>query len=132
LNGKETTMNWAALIAAIAMVESGGDPQAVGDGGRAIGILQVRKILIEDVNRVADTWYRWPQDARDPAKSRRIARLYLDYYCGRYTARTGQAITPDVAARIWNGGPRGYAFSCTADYGRRVAALYEANRETRE
>ena len=46
-------MNYSALISAIMAVESGGRDQAIGDGGRALGPLQIHKAVVVDVNRFA-------------------------------------------------------------------------------
>ena len=107
------------LIAALIVVESGGDPNAVGDGGRSVGILQIQEICIQDVNRLYGTDYEWPQDARDPNTSREICRLYLTHYLKHV-----QNPAPVDAARIWNGGPRGYLKTATIGYWKRVQPLY--------
>ena len=38
----------AMVVAALIQVESGGDPAAVGDGGRSVGILQMRTIAVRE------------------------------------------------------------------------------------
>lgn len=40
------------LISALCIVESGNDPNAVGDSGKAVGILQQHKIFVDEVNRI--------------------------------------------------------------------------------
>ena len=40
------------LMDAIEQVESGGNANAVGDGGAAIGAFQIHKIYVDDVNRI--------------------------------------------------------------------------------
>lgn len=114
-------MNWTTFLAAIALVESGGDPQAAGDGGRALGCLQIHHQVVQDVNRV----YRLHlshRDALDPVKARLICRLYLDHYGRRYCRLTGKVDTLDILARIWNGGPDGWRKPATEKYGQRVRA----------
>ena len=92
----------AKLLAALILVESNGDPAAVGDGGRAIGALQITAACVRDVNRYSGSTYRWPQDCRDMDKSRRIAAIYLT----EYGTRRGKLTARDLAL-IWNRGPRG-------------------------
>jgi soluble lytic murein transglycosylase-like protein len=104
----------AALIAAMIAVESGGNPSAVGDGGRALGALQIHAGVIQDVNRRHGTAYSHV-DAFDPATAARICRLYLGLY-----APSGA--TPEILARIWNGGPRGHRKPSTLRYWRKVEA----------
>ncbi len=50
-------MNLGPLIAALITVESNGRDNAVGDGGRAIGALQIHKSVVVDVNRIAGISY---------------------------------------------------------------------------
>lgn len=110
-------MPWlSALIAALIQVESSGNPSAVGDGGDAQGCLQIHAEVIADVNRVYGTDYTH-SDALDPQKARRICELYLLYWAGRHPHPT-----PEMAARIWNGGPRGYMKPSTEAYWQKVKA----------
>ena len=92
------------IVTAIAIVESGGDPLAVGDAGDAIGILQIHREVITDVNRVYKTTYVWPDSARDPVASREIARLYLSYWGDYYAKKHNVPLTPRIYAACWNGG----------------------------
>ncbi len=62
-------------IQALIKVESGGNSKAIGDRGRAYGILQIHRGVILDVNR----WYGLKythRDAFDPVKARKICKLY--------------------------------------------------------
>ena len=111
-------MNIAILILALTYVESGGNANAVGDNGKAVGIIQIHACVIADVNRVYQTNYRWPEDARDPAKSRTICELYIAHW-GK--VRFGeQGPTYEQAARICNGGPNGYRRNATIPYWNKV------------
>ncbi len=40
------------IIAALIAIESGGDRLAVGDGGKAVGILQIHPIMVAEANRL--------------------------------------------------------------------------------
>jgi hypothetical protein len=86
----------AGLWEAVCRVESGGNPLAVGDGGRAAGIAQIWAITVRDVNRFAGTKFTL-NDRFDPEKSRQMFRLYTEHY--------GKGQSDEVKARIWNGGP---------------------------
>jgi len=101
------------LIAAIILVESGGNNLAVGDEGKAIGCLQIHKEVIDDVNRVYRTNYVWPDSAFDRLFSVAICRLYLKHYAPAHA-------TSKQLARIWNGGPKGYKKSATLKYWNKV------------
>ncbi|MCX6994158.1 MAG: hypothetical protein NT011_13590 [Kiritimatiellaeota bacterium] len=108
------------LIAAMVMVESGpsspggyaGQAALVGDGGRAFGCLQIHASVIKDVNRIYGVTYNH-NDAFDPAKAVQICRLYLKAYAP-------PGASPEICARIWNGGPRGHMKASTVPYWERV------------
>ena len=106
------------FIAALIAVESGGDAKAIGDNGRSVGVLQIQRAVVEDVNRVHGTRYRWPEDAQNPMNAARICRLYLQHWCT--VDRLRREPTLEDAARIWNGGPHGYKKPATEKYWLRV------------
>jgi hypothetical protein len=111
------TLDLDRLIPALVQVESNGNPRAVGDGGRALGALQVWSCVVADVNRAHGTRYTH-RDAFDPAKARDICRRYLAIYCT--PKRLGRTPTMEDAARIWNGGPNGHRKTATISYWQKV------------
>ena len=96
------------LIDALCIVESSNNPSAIGDGGQAVGILQIHPIMIKDVNRILGKDAYTLRDRLDPEKSRKICRVYLSHYC------KGKSF--EVMARCWNGGPRGHRKQATEKY----------------
>jgi len=98
------------LIDALCIVESSNNPNAIGDGGQAVGILQIHPIMIRDVNRILGRDAYTLRDRLDPAKSRMICRVYLSHYGG----------TVEEMARKWNGGPRGHTKQATVRYWEKV------------
>ena len=84
------------LLSALILVESGGDPGAVGDNGRAHGCLQIRSECLADVNRISGRHFTC-DDCYDPAKAREIATIYLLHY--------GRGASDRELAGIWNCGP---------------------------
>ena len=107
------------LINALAKVESNGNSAAVGDGGKAVGILQIHKGVIEDVNKISKVKYTFA-DRKDPKKSKEICKLYLSHWGKHYQKKTKRAATDEVLARIWNGGPKGHANKDTEKYWNKV------------
>lgn len=114
-----------SLITAIMQVESELNAKAIGDGGRAIGMAQIHKICINDVNRiekiVAKQEGRKPirfkySDRKSPSKSRQIMKIYLSYYGLKYEKNTGLKATPEILSKIWNGGPNGWKKQATIAY----------------
>ena len=107
------------LLNALSIVESNNNPQAIRYGENSCGILQIRKICLDDVNRIYGTSYKH-SDAFDPASARTIAKLYLKFYCKVYEKETGFKADDEVASRIWNGGPDGWRKNSTKKYWNKV------------
>ncbi len=95
------------LIPLLIQVESGGKADAVGDGGKAVGCLQIHPVVVEDVNRIYQTKYT-EKDRLNKAKSMSICRLYLKYYGTRYQLKTGKKADIYILASMWCAGPDGY------------------------
>ena len=91
------------------------NPQNVDTIGRAgeRGPLQITPVVVRDVNRIHGTTFTL-DDCFDYDTSVEIARLYLEHWCAR---KPGKPATAVDAARIWNGGPRGYEKYSTVAYG---------------
>jgi hypothetical protein len=129
VTGEESPGPSDDLWAAIVQVESGGNAGAYNRRGGAAGIAQIRAVAVKDLNRIArlrglEARYALA-DRYDSAKSREMWRLYLAFYGARYTKQTGEAPTDEVYARIWNGGPSGWAKNATQGYWDRVQTAFE-------
>lgn len=100
-------ITWKILLTALMMVETGGHhnpSQAIGDGGASVGILQIGKAVVDDVNTFySDSNYSY-QDRYDPEKSREICYKYLTYWGKVYQRKTGKEPTAEIYAKMWNGG----------------------------
>jgi hypothetical protein len=105
-----------ALRAAIEHVESGGDASAVGDEGRAVGCLQIHKILVDDANRILG---RKEFSYADRSNRERSYKIY-EVIVGQWSDASRETI-----ARRWNGGPSGEKKSQTKSYWARVARALE-------
>jgi soluble lytic murein transglycosylase-like protein len=115
----------ALLLAALVAVESSGNPFAVGDGGKAVGALQIHPAVVADVNRIAGTSYTL-SDRLSREKSIAMAKVYLAHYCGPNPS-------PERVARTWNGGPSGHHKPATLNYWRKVkAAMARLSVSTRQ
>ena len=105
------------LLDAIEYVESGGDPEAIGDGGAAVGCMQIHPIMVRDVNRIL-CWDGYTLDDRyDRYKSRQMCRIYLYHYC--------KDMSLEDMTRCWNGGPTGYKKESTKKYWLKIRELLE-------
>ena len=96
-------------------VESDCNPNAIGDNGRAVGILQIHPITVDDVNRIMgmDEETAHPvftlADRYDVDKSKRMCEVYLLYYLGKYLEYNPFTTMShkEICARLWNGGYKG-------------------------
>jgi len=105
-----------SLLPILSQVESNNNPDAVGDFGKAIGVLQIHKIVVDDVNRILGGPTFNYISRYDASCSRHIATNYLIYYGKAYEVKTGKKVTAEVLARIWNGGPLGWQKKSTLKY----------------
>ena len=109
------------LIRAIIMVESNGNDSAIGDkhliGNEAIGALQIRPIMVREVNRIckltnSDIRFKL-KDRFDRNKSIQMFFIWKEYH--------HKNDSNEVIARNWNGGPKGYKIKRTEKYWLKVA-----------
>ncbi len=109
------------LVPALIQVESSGRDWVIGDkrlGERAYGPLQIRKPVTDDVNRAYGTNYRAEDMLGNRKLSIEVCGKYLKLYAKR--ERLGMEATPEILARIWNGGPNGWKRDITLQYWRKV------------
>lgn len=98
---------------AVHRVETSGRVGAIkGDGGRALGPLQIHRGAWTDA-RVAGRY----EDVADLTYASEVMRRYLN----RYAAQALAAGDWRTCARVWNGGPTGHRKAATTIYADRVA-----------
>lgn len=110
------------LLSALIAVESGGNDRAVGRHGE-LGPLQIKSIMVRDVNRFAHTRYTH-QQVTNRQVSIDIATKYFAHY--------GPNLSDESLARIWQGGPKGHRQSGTRAYAKRVMRELERQRTCKE
>lgn len=110
----------ARLLNALIWVESSRNEKAVGDNGKAVGLLQLHKIYVDDVNRILGKKKYSYADRWNPQKSVEMAVVYLKHYGRRYERLTGKKASYEVLARIHNGGPDGWEKNKTSEYWSKV------------
>ena len=105
----------ASFFRALHLVETSGRTGPIlGDGGRALGPLQIHKAYHADA-RIGGDYAR----CADLDYSRRVVTAYLQ----RYAPAAWAAGDVTTLARIHNGGPRGASKQATVAYGDKVARL---------
>ena len=111
----------ARTLSAVAMVESGGDPKVVNVAEDAVGILQIRPIMVRDVNRILGEDRYSLADRTDVRSSCGMFATYCLWYWPDGT--------PEQWSRGWCGGPKGPSKACSLPYWRKVKA--EISRQRR-
>ena len=110
-----TTYNETHLLSAIIHVESSGRDSAYHKGEDAVGCLQIRKCMVNDVNRILKRQKSDKRYAYDDRWLRYKSIEMFEVYCKHYGL-----ITAEEIARCWNGGPRGMQNDITAGYWKKV------------
>lgn len=110
-------MDMTILIAALIMVESGGDPSAIGDDGKAAGILQQHPIFVDDVNRILGRRVYTYMDRNDVEQAVEMAKIWLTYYAGCFEQKYGYPVNYTEAALIYNRGWVGFQRMEVLDWG---------------
>ena len=107
------------LVNALIMVESNGNDSAVGDthlGEPSIGVLQIRPIMVREVNRILKlkgTDYRYKlKDRWDREKSIEMFLIWKEFH---HSDSDYEEI-----ARSWNGGSKGPKNPKTYNYWKKV------------
>lgn len=96
-----------SLLSAVIHVESRGNINAHNVGEDAVGVLQIRPIMVKEVNRVLGFDKYTLKDRWDKQKSIEMFNVI------RYNTPNP---TNEKIARNWNGGPNGYKKKSTLKY----------------
>ena len=116
------------LVFALIQVESAGNDSCVGDKHLiipSIGCLQIRPIMVREVNRILK---RQKNTLRFKNKDRwsRKKSIQMFYIWKNYHHKDD---TVEVIARCWNGGPKGYKRKSTLHYWNKVNRLLKLRQD---
>ena len=107
--------NTTHLLSAIMYVESNYNDSAYNSYEDAVGCLQIRKTMVNDVNRILKRQGNDHRFTYDDRWLRNKSIAMFEIYCKHYGLTTAEEI-----ARCWNGGPRGMDKPLTANYWKKV------------
>ncbi len=107
--------NSTNLLSAIIFVESSNDDSAYAASEDAVGCLQIRKTMVDDVNRILKRQGKTYKFSYDDRWLRNKSIQMFEVYCKHYGLTTAEEI-----ARCWNGGPRGMDKEATSYYWTKV------------
>ena len=118
--------NLDELVEALIWVESRGNDSAFHKGENAVGCLQIRPIMVKEVNRVldlqgSDNIYTL-EDRWSRTKSIEMFNVIADYY--------HETSSYEKIARCWNGGPKGLQKKQTKKYWRKVQKRLNDNENS--
>jgi len=106
------------LIAAIIQVESGGDTLAYNSKEDAVGCLQIRPIMVREVNRLVGKDSFTLQDRWSKVKSIQMFNILRSHLKGA---------SDEQIARTWNGGYNGHNIPQTMQYWNKVKKYTQKN-----
>ena len=107
--------NTIHLLSAIMYVESSYNDSAYRASEDAVGCLQIRKCMVDDVNRILRRQKSDLKFTYDDRWLRNKSIKMFEVYCKHYGL-----ITAEEIARCWNGGPKGMQNEMTAKYWKKV------------
>jgi soluble lytic murein transglycosylase-like protein len=110
------------LLSALIQVESRGNDLARGRHGE-LGALQIKSIMVRDVNRIMGTHY-----AHNQVTNRAISIFIAESYFSHY----GKHLSDESLARIWQSGPKALKRSSSRAYGKRVMRELERQRTVKD
>mgnify|MGYP000250331273 FL=1 len=104
------------LVDALILIESSGNPKAFNKKEKACGCLQIRPIMLREVNRILR---KQNNDKRFTKEDRWSCGLSQEmFYIWRNYHHENSS--DEIIARNWNGGPRGYKKQSTEHYWNKV------------
>jgi hypothetical protein len=104
-----------SILDALIYVESSYNDSAYRASEDAVGCLQIRKTMVNDVNRILNRQKSPVRFTYNDRWSRNKSIQMFNIYCKHYNL-----ITPEEIARCWNGGPRGINNPATVGYWEKV------------
>ena len=114
------------LIEAMVWVESKGNPKAFAKREDAAGVLQIRPIMVNEVNRILnikkDDRFYTLDDRWNEKKSIEMFYVFVDYY--------HKDSSYEEIARCWNGGPKGLQKKQTKRYWKKVQNTLNKNEDS--
>lgn len=115
------SVNTDKLIAAIIQVESKGVETAISTDGTCVGILQIKKVIVDDCNSYLGYKKYKYSDRLNKKKSIEMFRIIQKKYKNYKKNRSNNELEHMI--RLWNGGC-GYSKSRTQKYYEKVLKIY--------
>jgi hypothetical protein len=92
------------VINTLVKVESDGNSKAIGDSGRAHGLLQIHPIMVKECNRLLNRNEFTLKDRFSPSRSKYMATVFLSHQISLYVNQCGKYPDELTLANSWNTG----------------------------
>ena len=114
------------LVHAMINVESRGDDSAYCESEKAVGCLQIRPIMLREVNRLLR---RSGNEERFSLTDRWSREKSIEIF-DTWRSLSHPNDSDEIVARCWNGGPKGWKRKATDRYWEKVTAYLYENEES--
>ena len=118
-------MTLLQVIMILIQIESGGNVNAVGDGGDAIGCLQIHPVMVKECNRILGRGEFTLANRWSKRLSIQMAYIFLTHQWERYHKDHGEAPSALDLAVAWN---TGSIYKDNRLYRRKVKLLLKQGR----
>jgi len=105
-----------SLVDALILVESAGNPNAFNKKENAVGCLQIRPVMVREVNRILRKQKKELRYTKEDRWDCGLSKEMFYIWCMHHHLNSSS----EVIARNWNGGPRGYKKQSTEHYWNKV------------
>ena len=113
---KDSVIKMSNLTEAIIQVESVGNDSAYNKSEDAVGCLQIRPVMVREVNRLL-------KKRKNPKRYTLLNRWDRQKSIEMFLVFTKNISKPEAKARCWNGGPKGMTKSATIKYWNKVKTI---------
>tara|TARA_B110000208_G_scaffold156602_1_gene189997 strand:+ start:181 stop:651 length:471 start_codon:yes stop_codon:yes gene_type:complete len=113
---KDSVIKMSNLTEAIIQVESVGNDSAYNKSEDAVGCLQIRPIMVREVNRLL-------KKRKNPKRYTLLNRWDRQKSIEMFLVFTKNISKFEAKARCWNGGPKGMTKSATIKYWNKVKTI---------
>lgn len=104
INNSNSACSYASInLATIAKIESSGNPLAIGDNGKALGLYQLHASVVKDYNKANNTNFKH-NDMLKASTAYKVANWYLNIKIPSYLRHYGIAVNRDNVLSCYNAG----------------------------
>jgi hypothetical protein len=104
------------IVKVLRQIESHNEPSAIGDNGKAFGVLQIHKIYVQEVNNRFGTTYTHKEMFQENC-AEEVFFLYMEFAIERFERKYKRPVAEQDVVRMHNGGAfQGHRIESTKKY----------------